>query len=289
MELHLSLIHIWFSHAVKLIYRAGERGELSGIHGSVAKLVRVPDEYTLAIETILGGALQNLVVEDERAAKAGISFLKSANGGRATFLPLTTISGNVLKERELAAHEGFVGIASELVTFDETYRSIFENLLGRIVVVDHINHASNIARAFGYKFRIVTLDGQVINAGGSYTGGSTGRNTGILSRANEIENLKEQCAKLKTQLDSLTHEKSEAEREVAKLSYESEVYENDKRQAEDVLLRAETELGHCDLLIERARDAGGTLEREISGETQRVAAVSYTHLDVYKRQLQSSA
>ena len=255
-----------FSHAVKLIHRAGERGELRGIRGTVAKLVRVPGEYTLAIETILGGALQHVVVEDERAAKAGISLLKSANGGRATFLPLTTIRGNVLRERDLASQEGFVGLASDLVSFEEEYRAVFENLLGRAVVVDHIDHASALARAFGYRFRVVTLDGQVVNAGGSYTGGSAGRSAGILSRASEIERLEQECKALSETLARLTEEKSEAEREAAKLRYDAEVYENDKRQAEDALLRAETELGHCRELLSAAQEAGEALACELDEE-----------------------
>ena len=252
-----------YSHAVKAIMRAGERGELGGVHGAVSKLMRVPDEYTVAVETTLGAALQHIVVEDEKSAKSAISFLKSCNGGRATLLPLTTIRANELREQKLNEQEGFVGIACDLVQFEERYRGIFKNLLGRIVVADNLHNASNIARAYQYRFRIVTLDGQLINAGGSYTGGSVSKSAGILSRANEISRLTESIGKKQARLRELTEEKDEAEREHKALAYEIEVYQNDKRRAEDTLLKARTEIEHYKLLMDNLNAAIDGLQDEL--------------------------
>ncbi len=255
-----------FSGAVKRVHKYSEHGELRGVHGTIAKLIRVDDEYTTAIETILGGALQNIVVDDEKSAKAGMNLLKRDNGGRATFMPISVVKGNVLTEKGMEKHEGFIGVASELVSHDAKYKNVVEYLLGRIAVIDNINNASNFARAYSYKFRIVTLDGQVINAGGTYTGGSVSKNAGILSRTNEIEALTKKISDIKTKSEQLLNEKTEAERELNKLIYESEVYENDKRAAEDVLLRADTELNHCKLIIESGEESIFELENEINAE-----------------------
>jgi chromosome segregation protein len=121
-----------------------------------------------------------------------MSFLKRTGFGRATFLPLTTVKGRALKESGLESCRGFVGIASELVTTEDTYKSIVEDLLGRTVVVEDIDAAIAMAKKYSHRFKIVTLDGQVMNAGGSMTGGSANKEAGILSRANELEKLSAQ-------------------------------------------------------------------------------------------------
>ncbi|CDC71665.1 chromosome partition protein Smc [Oscillibacter sp. CAG:155] len=154
-----------FSKAVKLVCQA--KGGLRGIHGPVAELVRTEQKYSLAIEIALGGGLQNIVVDREEDAKAAIGFLKQRSGGRATFLPLTAIRGEEMRERGVEQAEGFVGLASRLVRFDPKYQNIFYNLLGRTVVVEDLDCGIALARRYRNAFRIVTLDGQVINRGGS--------------------------------------------------------------------------------------------------------------------------
>jgi len=233
-----------FSGAVKFITRANSRGEIKGVLGSVASLLRVSNEYTTAIETILGAALQNIVVEDENAAKAGIALLKREGAGRVTFRPLTTIKGNTLDMAKYERFDGFIGRADKLVSFDGKYKNIFEDLLGRCAVVENINQATHIAKDAGFKFRIVTLDGQVINAGGSFTGGSANKSSGILSRANEIEKIKGEIEAAADKVKALLDEKTQAERELNKMLYDSEVYEIEKRNAEDALLRLEGEISH---------------------------------------------
>ncbi len=179
-----------FLHSVKLVMKESQAGSLSGIHGPVSRVIKTSSEYSVAIEIALGGAMQNIVTENDADAKRAISFLKSRDGGRATFLPMSTIKGRELNENGLEGCSGFVGIASSLCTCDEIYKGILLNLLGRIVVAKDLDSAVQIAKKYSYRFRIVTLDGQVVNTGGSLTGGSLSKNTGLLNRAAEIENIR---------------------------------------------------------------------------------------------------
>jgi len=185
-----------FSKAVKTVMREKIRGNLRGIHAPVANLIRADDERALAIETALGAASQNIVVDSQKDGSAAIELLKRQDSGRATFLPIDTIRGNVMNnapERD----PGFVGIAYDLVKFDSKYDNIVANLLGRTVIAEALPDAVRMSKNSGNSLRIVTLDGQLINAGGSMTGGSSAKGTGILSRANELEKLRKQREKLR--------------------------------------------------------------------------------------------
>ncbi|MDD3261588.1 MAG: chromosome segregation protein SMC [Oscillospiraceae bacterium] len=185
-----------FHKSVKVVMQEAERGRISGVCGPVSRLITVPEAYTVALETALGASMQYVVVHTEQDAKNAIQLLKHRDAGRATFLPLNTIHGRTLQEPGLQSCPGFVGIASELCSSEETYREVRENLLGRIAVAKDLDAAVKIARRFHYRFRIVTLDGQVVNMGGSLTGGSLARNSGLLSRRSEIERI---CQKAKEQ------------------------------------------------------------------------------------------
>ena len=183
---------------------------LSGICGPVSRLITAKQEYVTAIETSLGAAVSNIVTEDEKAAKDAIRFLKEQNAGRATFLPLTSIKGTVLSQAGLSGERGYIGIASDLVSYEAKFEVIAQYLLGRTVVADGIDNASNIARKYGYKFRIVTLDGQLINAGGSYTGGSAAKGAGIMSRGADIEKLEARIKKTEAAIKKLSEEIKES-------------------------------------------------------------------------------
>ncbi len=194
-----------FSGSVKAVMRAVQNGSLQGIFGSVAQLIQVDSQYGIAVETALGASVQHIIVADENAAKAGIHFLRDSRAGRATFLPLTTIRGRYLNPQDLRdfSHlKGFIAVASDLVTCDETYRQIAENLLGRILIADNIDNAAEIARQSSYKYRIVTADGQVINAGGSFTGGSVQKTGGMLTRKTELHALQDEIHQLAMQCQS---------------------------------------------------------------------------------------
>jgi len=196
-----------FSQSVKRVMKEKERGRLGGIHAPVSKLIQVPRDYTLAVETALGFSAQHIVVDNEENAKAAIGMLKSCDGGRATFLPISSVKGNMLTERGLEGEDGYIGIASELVTSKAEYTGVVRSLLGRTVIARDIDAAVRIARRYGYHFRIVTLDGQLVNAGGSMTGGSSNRNAGLLSRAGEIADLRGQADSIKERIDTLNTEK----------------------------------------------------------------------------------
>ena len=239
-------VHEGYSKAVKLVMGEAQRGTLKNIHGPVADLLKVPDSYTVAIETALGGAMQNLVVDREEDGKAVIQFLKRRDAGRATILPISSIRPGQLREaRELEGQPGFVGIGDQLISFRPQYQTIFSNLLGRVVVMEDLDTAIAAARRYGYKFRIVTLDGQVLNPGGSMTGGSASRSAGILSRANELERLGEQSARLKEQLMEAGRQVSEAERESTAAAYELETAQSQLREWENAVLKAEAQVEHC--------------------------------------------
>ena len=180
-----------YSRAVKTVMREAGRGSLKGVRGPAANLLRADEECALAIETALGAAAQNIVVETREDGRAAIELLKRTDGGRATFLPMDAISGTVMRDAPVK-DPGFVGVAYELVKFSDAYEQIFASLLGRTVVAETLADAVRMSRNSGGRLRIVTLDGQLINAGGSMTGGSAAKNSGILSRANELEKLKKQ-------------------------------------------------------------------------------------------------
>ena len=184
-----------YSKAVKTVMRESERGALRGVHGPVANLVKADDRYALAVETALGAAMQHIVVDTQRNGAAAIELLKKRDGGRATFLPLDTIRPQHLNDVPSHA-EGYIGVAADLVRCDARYQDIVRNLLGRTVVAETLSHAISMARGTGNRIRIVTLDGQVVNAGGSLTGGSAARGSGIISRANELARLRQSVTRL---------------------------------------------------------------------------------------------
>ena len=208
-----------YSGAVRSVMREAEHGALRGIHGPAANLVKTDRECALAIETALGASAQHIVVDTQNDGKNAIEFLKRRDAGRATFLPMDTIRGSVMRDAPVN-DPGFVGVAFDLVSFDEQYRGIFENLLGRTVVAETLTDAVRMAKATANRVRIVTLDGQVINAGGSMTGGSSGKNSGILSRANELEALRSRRASAEEKARGSAAELERARANLANVRYQ---------------------------------------------------------------------
>ncbi len=252
-----------FSGSVKAVMRAVRQGTLQGIFGSAAQLIRVDSAYGVAIETALGASMQHLIVEDETAAKAGIRFLKDNRAGRATFLPLTSIQGRRLTEN-LFNQPGFVAIASDLVECDKRFRTAAEYLLGRIVIAEDLDSAAAMAKRYGYRFRIVTMDGQVINAGGSFTGGSVQKTGGMLTRRselselqNDISRLAEQCRDAEEQARTSADAAAAAEK---KLERENKAFSSLQQR----FLMAQTEAQRLAFPVEeyRQRIADGTQRSE---------------------------
>ena len=203
-----------FAQSVKAVMKEAGRGALRGIHGPVSRLIHAQADYALAIETALGAAAQNLVCDRDEDAKRAIRFLKETHGGRVTFLPLSNIRGTRLREQP-SGEAGFVGIAADLVTYEPQYADIAESLLGRTVIAEDMDDATAIARKYGYKFRVVTLDGQVVNAGGSLTGGSSIKGAGLLSRRAEIEKLQAEAKTLTAKAKEATDTYEQLKRDIA--------------------------------------------------------------------------
>ena len=260
-----------FSRAVKLVMDQADRGVLKGVHGPVAGLVKAPDRVALAIETALGGAMQNIVVDREEDGKAVIQFLKRREGGRATILPIATIRPHTLREGEaLSRQPGFVGVADRLVSFDRRYQNIFSNLLGRVAVMEDLDHAIAAARKFGYQFRIVTLDGQMLNPGGSMTGGSAVKGAGILSRANELEQLEGRRAELAEHTAQWARQLADAQREATAAAYQRQTAQEQLREFENAILLTQGR-------IQRAQGEKTDLERRqaaLRGELEQLQARS---------------
>ncbi len=258
-----------YNKAVKTVMQEAGRGALQNIHGPVSKLLRVEDRYAVAVETALGAAAQHIVVSSEEDGKAAISLLKRRDAGRATFLPIRTIRGRRLQESGVENTAGFQGIASDLVQYDPRYDAIFQNLLGRTVVVETMDHAILLSRRFSGRFRIVTLDGQVVNAGGSMTGGSTIRGAGVLSRANELERLERRVSELTEKKASLERALTEATRAAAEVEFQIETARGQLREAEDEVLSLESADQQRALLLDAARRQEEVCQSELAGLDER--------------------
>jgi chromosome segregation protein len=239
-----------YGGAVKEIIKQTRAGSLRGICGTVAELLDVPAEFQTAVEAALGGALQNIIVEDEAAAKHAINRLKDLRAGRATFLPITSVKGRSLSE-DPSAMNGFVGIASELCGFEDKFTGVFENLLGRIVVAEDLDSATDIAKRFAYKFKIVTIDGQVINAGGSFTGGSAAKSTGILTRKSEIEHTQAELVKYTADFETAKKALQKAEDETEKMRFDIEGARESQNISETDIIRLSGEENRVKAMTQR--------------------------------------
>ena len=277
-----------YAGSVQKVIKESKRGALRGIHGTLSQLISTPSEYAIAIETALGAAIQNIVTDDENTAKRAINYLKDNRAGRATFLPLTSVKSRPFTEKGLENCEGFVDMADKLLDFDGRYSEIIGSLLGRTAVVDNIDNGIDMAKKYFYRFKIVTLDGQVLNAGGSMTGGSRGSGAGFLSRATEIESLKEKVAVLEKQYDEKQSSFKTVSEELALVQAELDASEAELIKTQEDIIRAESALnlikdrysaakGHIDELeAEKERAKARILESEAAGKKadEQIAAVT---------------
>lgn len=297
-----------YASSVKSVVTASRQGKISGVTGTVADIIKVDKRFAVAVETALGAALQNVIVNNEETAKRCIRYLKETGGGRATFLPLTSIRGSLLNIPGIDDEEGFEGIASELVQCDAQYKDIVRFILGRCAIIEDIDTATVIAKKNGYKFKIVTLDGQVINAGGSFTGGSVSRSAGIITRNQEIEALKEKTARLSEKMKSDEGELSQLREETGKMSIEMEgfreqlaecakeeagitaeiggvkdmtqQYEQQQENAEELMERSRSDLKKCGDIISQCSVELGICEEKIEKLS---AEIEKADVDIQKR------
>lgn len=228
-----------FSGAVKAVLKQSQSKALPGVHGTLSQLITVDNENSTAIEIALGAAMQNVVVSTESDAKRAINYLKQNNVGRATFLPISAIKPRYMDEKNLDDNFGFVDVASNLVDCDEQYRDIVENLLGRVMVVEDIDCAIAISKRYKNRYKIVTLDGQVMNPGGSMSGGSKGKGSGVLSRANLIEELKSEAQKIGDELKDVQAELKKAVEDANSAVADLQGADADLRNAKEEYIRAE--------------------------------------------------
>lgn len=263
-----------YSGAVKEVMKSAKAKKLSGIHGPVSQLIQVGNEYSVAVEVALGGAMQNIVVESESDAKRAIYHLKDGNFGRATFLPITSIKGRVLDEKGLQDNLGFIAVAADIVECDKKYREIVSNLLSRVVIVDDIDSAIGISRKYKNRFKIVTLDGQVMNAGGSMTGGSRAKGAGILSRANMIEELNAEAEKLKTRVDEINRDYKTANEDANRVMAQMEAVGAEIKTANEDLIRKEGELKLLANKVASYEEQLSALKQEKANSSGRIEALN---------------
>ena len=253
-----------YSKSVKTVMQSAEKGVLHGVFGPVSDLIRTDDRYTVAIETALGAAMQNIVVKDRETAKAAIRMLKQSDGGRATFAPLDAVHPRDLLEKGLKASRGFVGVASDLVQCEQQYADVVKYLLGRTVISEDLDTASAMAKQFDSRFKIVTLDGQVMNAGGTMTGGSASKSAGILSRANALGRMEKELADLNGKMESCARELQEAVRAAEEVEFQLEAEQSRLRQAQDSVLQLAGEKKQYELLLQAIEDTIASYEQELS-------------------------
>ncbi|WP_150268222.1 chromosome segregation protein SMC [Paenibacillus tepidiphilus] len=275
-----------FMLGVKEVLKASRKGQLSGVHGAVAELIAVPEKLELAVETALGASLQHVVMENEAVSRQAIAFLKQRQLGRATFLPLDVIRPRQISggDRSMVeGAEGFVGIGSELVGYDERYSSIVGSLLGNLIIAENLEQANRIAAKCQYRYRVVTLEGDIVNAGGSMTGGSQHKkNNSLLSRkrqldqlAGEITETEQQIAKLKQGIGRLREEQSSAAEKLEQLRHDGDEKRLEEQRVSGDLKQLEQELRHVQEQVDGAGAEHSSFESELRAlEESRIQAVA---------------
>ena len=271
-----------FAHSVKFVMSQAQTGVLRGICGPVSKLIEVESKYSIAIETALSNAIQNIVTENENDAKQAINYLKNNKGGRATFLPVATIKAREFKERGFEDMLGYVGIASDLVETDNKYKEIIKYLLGGAVVAEDIDCATAIAKKFGYRIKVVTLDGQVVNPGGSLTGGSLVKNSGILSRVSDIKNIQSDVEKLEVKSKELSRQLEIANNSFAEVEADITALKAELTTANEDKIRAIAELKRISDLMENLRSAIKELLSQQNSDKEKCEQLKETSISAAK-------
>lgn len=281
-----------FMLGVKEVLKGARKGQLSGVHGAVAELIAVPEKLEMAVETALGASLQHIVMENEAVSRQAIAFLKQRQLGRATFLPLDVIRSRQISGSDrsmVEGAEGFVGIGSELVGFEDRYASIIGSLLGNVVIAENLEQANRIAARCQYRYRVVTLEGDVVNAGGSMTGGSQHKkNNSLLSRkrqldqlAGEIEESERQIAKLKASIGRLRQDQEEAARKLEELRHSGDEKRLEEQRVSGDLKQLDQELRHVQEQVDEAGAEHSSFESEVKAldESRAAAAAELAKLE----------
>jgi chromosome segregation protein len=282
-----------YAQSVRQVMRASDSGKLSGIYGPVSRLFEVKPRHAIAVETAVGANIQNIVTENEESAKAAIAYLKQNNAGRATFYPLTSIKSSPLNmdTDSLKRYTGYIGVASDLVTCDSRFSEIIGYMLGRTVVFDNLDHATVMAKATGYRVRIVTLDGQLINAGGSFTGGSVKHDSGILTRASEIERLESEIVRSDIEMKakeeaaakinvSLTDVSAKINELAGNLAMINTMYQAENTQKQVLLSQYESDKRRLNDLKNEYNELGGRIDINEAGRAAINSDMARTETDI---------
>ncbi len=262
-----------FSGAVKYILSESKKGIIRGIHGTVASVINVDKEYTVAIETALGNNIQNIIVDTDSDAKRVINILKNNKLGRATFMPINSVKSREFKEDGFDSIFGFVGIASDLVKVDNKYSEIIKYLLGGTVVTEDIDSAVTLAKKYNYRVKVVSLDGQVINPGGTITGGSLVKQAGILSRGVDIKKYNDELKKLEETLAQNNKKYEEARNELSLVEADIKAENDLIVTANEDKIRTLSELKHLEDLIKTAENSLNELKEEKTDSSNKITAL----------------
>jgi chromosome segregation protein len=271
-----------FGRGTKSVLKS-EAGWRSAVYGAVAQIIDVPQQYITAVEIALGGALQHVVVKDDATAKAAIQYLKTSNHGRATFLPLNTIKPAKPKDFEVnAAHaNGALGFAADLIKCDQQYRHVVDYLLGRTVVARDIDAALRISKQHGFGLKIVTLEGELLNPGGSMTGGSTGRReASYLGRENEISSLRDQISALENERTAIIEQAQSIRERLEALASQIETALNNRRSLEVRKAEIAVHAEKTQLDLKRIQMAVNTLAAEHKTSLAEAQQISNRILEV---------
>lgn len=263
-----------FFHGVKEVLKARNRS-LQGIDGAVAELISVPKKYEIAIETALGASLQHIVVSNEQAGQQAIRYLKQRHLGRATFLPRNVLKPRIMPKHDqqfLKGAEGYIGLAYELVSYEETYSNVVSNLLGQVIVTDNIELATRLAKQLQYRYRFVTLDGDIVNPGGSMTGGSAKKSqTNLLGREREIDQLADQIEEVKVKIseqkEALSNNKrliDACDEQMSALQQEGEQYNQVEEKHKEELSHLQFQKSRLDDRLERYDQDTDQYKRELT-------------------------
>ena len=272
-----------YAQSVRFIVNEYDNGRIDGagnIYGPVSRLISVGEKYSLAVETALGANLQNIVVDNESTAKAAMRHLKNKNAGRATFYPISSMKARALplSEKEVQKYKGYLGVADSVLTYDRMFEPVMKSLLGATLLFDNIDNATVMAKATGYKTRIVTLDGQIINAGGSFTGGSAKRESGMLTRTSEIEKLEAEIEKLKKKQSDLKAETDKYNEEAAKLNSEVSGKKSNLAIIESLRNAENTQLE----VLKSQYESDKRMLEELSSDLERLDSDSDKNVSEYK-------
>lgn len=268
-----------FAYSVKSVMKAKDSGALGGIHGPLSRLVSSEKKYAIAIETALGAAAQHIVVGTEEDAKHAIRYLKANDAGRGTFIPLSGVRAQSFNEKGLDDCAGFVGMANELVRCESRYQTVVDSVLARVAVAEDLDAAVAIGRKYSYHFRVVTLDGQIVNAGGSLTGGSLAKNAGLMMRQGKIEEAKKEAEALRKKAAELETEWKNAAALATKTQAELNALLGELTVANEDKIRLLGELRRVNEALESARQAKEALEGEQNDSAARLTALRQTAAD----------